>query len=89
MGAGRLGTQGPEGVPTSLLYTPNTPTPYRWHKGIFGVPGGVGAITGASESVGVSGVYWGLAGSVGTQSQKGYRWHKGVFGGSKGVLGPL
>ena len=31
--------------------------------------GGVGAIRGCR----VSGVYWGLVGSVGTQGQKGYR----------------
>ena len=30
----------------------------------------------------MSGVYWRLAGSVGTQGQKGYRWQKGALGGS-------
>ena len=30
--------------------------------------------------VGVSGVYWGLAGSVGTQEPEGYMWHKGHWG---------
>ena len=40
---------------------------------------------------GVSGVYWGLAGSVGTHRPEGYRWHKGGMGssGMYGVLGPL
>ena len=30
---------------------------------------------------------WRLAGSVGTQGQKGYRWHKGALGIPRGVEG--
>ena len=29
-------------------------------------------------------VYWGLAGSVGTQWPEGYRWHKGALGPPRG-----
>ena len=36
-----------------------------------------GPLGGHQGLYGVSGVYWGLAGSVGTQGQKGYRWHMG------------
>ena len=28
----------------------------------------------------MSGVHWGLEGSVGTQGPEGYRWHKGHWG---------
>ena len=42
---------------------------YRWHKEVLGAPRDVGGIGG----VGVSGEYWGLAGSVGTQGPEGYR----------------
>ena len=37
-------------------------------------------------------MYWGLAGSVGTQGPEGYRWHKGNWGapmGCRGCRGPL
>ena len=44
----------------------------------------LGAIRGASQ---VSGVYWGLAGSVGTQGPEGYRWHKGELWAPRGCRG--
>ena len=44
--------------------------------GHWGSPRGCRGHKGASQ---VSGVYWGLAGSIGTQGPEGYRWHKGVF----------
>ena len=69
----------------------------------MGTPGGVGGHWGASRGVGVSGVYWGLPGTVGTQGQKRYwgireYWEllggvggvgavMGVSGASEGVLG--
>ena len=34
-------------------------------------------------------MYWGLAGSVGTQGPEGYRWHKGAPRGIGGIRGPL
>ena len=52
----------------------------------MGAPWGVG-VSGAirghwEEDMGCRGVrdVLGMAGSVGTQDQKGYRWHKGAFG---------
>ena len=33
----------------------------------------------------MSGVYWGLAGTLGTQGQKGYRGHQGALGAPRGV----
>ena len=35
----------------------------------------------------MSGVYWGLAGSIGTQGPEGYRWHKGALGAPRGCRG--
>ena len=43
-------------------------------------------MSGGVRDVGMSGVHWGLAGSIGTQGVKmGYRWHKGVLEASRGV----
>ena len=39
------------------------------------------------QGVGVSGVYWGLAGTVGTQGPEGYRGHKGTLRVPRGVGG--
>ena len=39
--------------------------------------------------VGVSGVDWGLAGSVGAQGQQGYRQHQGALGSPRGCQGVL
>ena len=48
---------------------------------------GIGAVRQPSQGVGVSGVYWGLVGSVGTQGQKAYMWHKGALRSSWGLVG--
>ena len=49
---------------------------YRWHKGHWGILGGVGSVGAIREHWGhqrcrVSRMYWGLAGSVGTQGPEG------------------
>ena len=57
--------------------------------GCWGPPGRLGP----SGGVGVSGVHWGLEGSLGTQVPAWYRWHQrslrgvGVSAGCQGVLG--
>ena len=35
----------------------------------------------------MSGLHWGLAGSVGTQGPEGYRCHKGTLGATRGCRG--
>ena len=35
----------------------------------------------------MSGVYWGLAGSIVLRGQKGYTWHKGALGAPRGIVG--
>ena len=53
------------------VMTIKTQKGYRWYEGHWGLLDGVGRLLEGIRGKGVSGVYWGLAGSVGTQGTEG------------------